>query len=379
MATTGADFLQGLNTILQSQQERERFRVQQALAMMQFGIAKKQSEMQREQFEMQKAQTSLEVLGKMNIKYRTDIAESFMQTTGFGNILRTPGEGEAASEALTAMAKDLTRKEYGRFSESDARDISAAVYNYRQLKDPSGIMRVLARIGGEAYIEKLGGGKSELVRKFDDRGVAPQLLQLADAAKKSTQNEEDILREQSEFAKGDYDIDRDIGIYEPVKTALNQFKQFSDPVLGPLLKKAEDAQIIITNASALEEELTDKSNLGTITDAEREQLIRIPGIVEEATKKHADITTKINTFKSKKAAAETPDYDIDVGSGKFFKSEEWVKDATPHGGGYKAGDEWYVPGKWLKEEAGFYFGDAPPGKWVSKAEFAEYRAVNPQS
>ena len=62
------DVLSGLNSILESQERREQFRVQQALAMMQFGIAKKQFAIQQKQFQIQKAQTGLDVLGKMNIK-----------------------------------------------------------------------------------------------------------------------------------------------------------------------------------------------------------------------------------------------------------------------------------------------------------------------
>ena len=182
------EMLQALNQILQSRSESERLKVQQALAMMQFSLQKRTQDIQR-------AQTSLEVLGKMNVEYTSDIAESFMNLTGFGATVRTPGEGESATESLSAMTKDLTKERYGRFRESDAQDISAAVFNYRQLQDPSGIIRVLTRLGGEAYMEKVGGNKSDFLRKFDDLGVGPQLLQLADAAKKSTQNREDILME----------------------------------------------------------------------------------------------------------------------------------------------------------------------------------------
>ena len=373
------EVLSGLNRILESQERREQFRVQQALAMMQFGVAKKQFAIQQEQFQIQKAQTSLDVLGKMNIEYTSFTADAFMNYTGFGATVRTPEEGEPVQDSLTAMSKDIASNRYGDFSKSDAQDISAAVYNYQQLKDPSGIIRLLTRLGGESNLERLGGAKSEFLKKFADLGVGPQLLQLADAARKSTKNEEDILREQAEFGRGDYKIDREIGIHKPLKDALNQMRVFSDPVLGPLLKEVEDAQFIIANASALEEELTSKSELGIITDEEKEELIRIPLIIEEETLKVSDITTRINTFKAKKEKAEAPDYEIDVGSGKFLKSEKWVKDATPQGGGWQAGDEWYIPGEWLKEESGFYFGDKPPGRWASKEEFTKYRAANPQS
>tara|TARA_Y100000310_G_scaffold294399_1_gene324833 strand:+ start:64 stop:1065 length:1002 start_codon:yes stop_codon:yes gene_type:complete len=309
MATTGSDFLQGLNTILQSQQERERFKVQQALAMMQFSVAKRQADMQA-------AATGLETLGKFNEQYKTKIANQFMNATGFDAIIVTPGEGDTAEGALSTMAGKLKKKTYGKFDKDEAEQIASAIYNYRHLKDTSGILNVLTQLGADAQLMKMGQtikGRS-LTDNFDFLGILGSLESIANDAKQSLNNDEDLLREMAEFGTGDYQIQKFGGLFDPAKGAIQEAIDITDnesinggPSLSELTHSKEDLDFNIDKLNKNVRRLVEKTSKGIVSPDDDAELTRSREMLDDYIEEQSKIVTKINVIQDKKFEQEMVD------------------------------------------------------------------------
>ena len=304
-----ANFLQGLNMILTSQQERERDKVKTALAMMQFSIAKRQSDMEQ-------AATGLETLGKFNVKYKDMTAKEFMSTTGFDAIYEDPGEDGSPTEAISSMASRLRGKAYKRFDKDHSEQIASAVYNYRKLNDSSGIINILTELGNDAYLQKTGQvikGRT-MINNFESLGILGSLERIANDAQQSQNNDRDLLREMSEFGKGDYQIDKFGGLYEPAKDAIQEAIDITDNTptgegssLSEFIHQKEDLDASISNTTEKIDILVEKAGKGIITKDENEVLISMRSLVDEWTEEQSKVIAKINTIKDKKREEENTD------------------------------------------------------------------------
>ena len=309
MATTGSDFLQGLNAILQSQQERERDKVKTALAMMQFSVAKRQAD-------MQVAATSLETLGKFNEQYKTKIANQFMNATGFDAIVGAPAEGETAENVLSTMAGRLRKKTYGRFDKDESEQVASAIYNYRNLKDTSGIMNVLTELGADARLMKMGEtikGRS-LADNFETLGVLGAVESIANDAKQSQNNDADLLREMAEFGKGDYQIQEFGGLFDPAKDAIQEAVDITDkrpvnggPSLSDLIHSKEDLNFNINKLDSNISRLNEKSSKGLLTFDEDAELTRSREMLDDFIEEQSKVVSKINAIQDKKREQENID------------------------------------------------------------------------
>lgn len=309
MATTGSEFLQGLSTILQTQQEREKFKVQQALAMMQFSVAKRQAD-------MQVAATSLETLGKFNEQYKTKIANQFMNATGFDSIIVTPGEGDTAEGALSTMAGRLKNKTYGKFDKNEAEQIASAIYNYRNLKDTSGILNLLTELGTDAQLMKMGQTikGSSLTDNFEYLGILGSIEAIANDAKQSQNNDDDLLREMAEFGKGDYVIDKFGGLFDPAKGAIQEAVDITDkkpinggPSLSNLIHSKEDLDFNIDKLNENIRRLVEKTSKGIVSPDDDAELTRSREMLDDYIEEQSKIVTKINVIQDKKFDQEMAD------------------------------------------------------------------------
>tara|TARA_Y100000310_G_scaffold43808_1_gene40809 strand:+ start:67 stop:1155 length:1089 start_codon:yes stop_codon:yes gene_type:complete len=223
MAVTGADFLQSLNMILTSQQERERFKVQQSLAMMQFG---QQKRMQN----MQVAATSLDLMEKKNKQLMTEKATQFVSDLGLSGLYAKYKE---KNDPLNEAISELTTKPGGFFAETyeigldkaTASDLVSAIWYHQEGGNSKPLIEIGARLHGMGkrkmsgreiltydafkrlgYVSASGKGPEGLLQDFSDMG------RLID-------NEDQILRETDEFLKGDYIIN-EINLSRDIQKAL---------------------------------------------------------------------------------------------------------------------------------------------------------------
>jgi len=321
MAATGADFLQSLNMILTSREERERDKVKTALAMMQFSIAKRQSDMQA-------AATGLETLGKFNVKYKDMTAKEFMSTTGFDAIYEDPGDEGSPTDAISNMASRLRKKAWKRFDKDHSEQIASAVYNYRKLNDSTGIINILTELGNDAYLQKTGQvikGRT-MINNFESLGILGSLERIANDAQQSQNNDRDLLREMSEFGKGDYQIDKFGGLYEPAKDAIQEVIEITDTTttdegdsLSEYIHQKEDLDATISKSREKINLLVEKSGKGTITKDENEALIATRDLVDEWVEEQSKIITKINIIRDKKREEANIDRGL---RGDYSLSEE---------------------------------------------------------
>ena len=212
MATEAYEVVGALREMLQSQERREQSKVQTALAGMQFAQQKKMQDIQL-------AGQQLQFLQTVNPQAMTGQATDFLTSTGLGAIYSEDDNGvEIAIKTLTAKPK---KGGYG-FSEADANRIATAVWmSYKG--SPSAILTIANELNTGFKKEKPSSGELSLIKGFVASGYITQEEFISgkqesgqlDSMSKTVQNTKDISAEMYEYGRGEYEIQRDIGMFEP--------------------------------------------------------------------------------------------------------------------------------------------------------------------
>ena len=291
-----ANFLQGLNMILSQQQERERFRVQQALAMMQFAQQKKIASIAI-------AEKSLTMADKQNKQLSIDVAQGFLDTSGLSGMYVSAEMIEGESETpISKMVSNLTSYEGGKFSKCDAQAIARAMHSFYVSKDPSSVVNLAKKYGDieAARIDTMEiDGKSygygtekerKLYRSINKLSGEADLLGISEAARESLQIKENIKEETTEFIGGKedaYTFERALGETDDLMVSLDYLREET----GDLTAKVQAADQTLETMQSDYEELN--SNVAR-TDEESERYYRLPEVIQEQEKKVTKMQNEIN-------------------------------------------------------------------------------------
>ena len=221
MATEAYEVVGALREMLQSQERRESSRVQTALAGMQFAQQKKMQDIQL-------AGQQLQFLQTVNTQMMTSESTKFLTSTGFGALYSEEEDGVTdAIEQLTDKPKIKDGQNVGGygFSEHDANRIATAVWMAYK-GSPSAILSIADELNTayRADAKSLSAGQTQLLTGFVNSGyiskeqyesgeINPELESIS----KVVTNTRDIAAEMYEYGRGDYEIQRDIGIFEPTE------------------------------------------------------------------------------------------------------------------------------------------------------------------
>ena len=244
---TQADYLRGINEALRSAERREQYKVQTALSMMQIAQA------QRAQ-DIQIASSSLELLQSSNQQMTYEAASAFIQGSGLGSLYshfesKYGKKGTAMEEAVEELQKKKGKGELGLgadMSPSESNRIVSAVWSaIGEANDPTGILSIAEELKGVQDYSILPEGltpsdSSIRMHKalgslgyFDNQERANRELA---SISKVIQNKKNIRLEIFELAKGDTEIDRDIGVLESIP------KPEPDVDMADMLKKWEESK-----------------------------------------------------------------------------------------------------------------------------------------
>ena len=289
MATTGADFLQGLNMILSQQQERERFKVTQALAMMQFAQQKRLANVAI-------AEKGVAMAESTNKQLKHDIASQFLSRSGLSGAYVDVKEVDADKSPITAMIKKLQKGAGyggGKFSDSEARGIARAMTSFYVSKDPTGVIS-LAKRYGDADAARIGGyGSPKQKALFKSLGMISgeaDLTDLSEAARESLQIGKNIVREKTEFVEGGedaYTFERAMGQSEDLVVALDYLREAT----GDLNVRIKVEKQVLDE---IDTRITELQSKASRTDEESEELYELPGVKKEKEKEVNKIQTEIN-------------------------------------------------------------------------------------
>ena len=247
-----SDVLRSVNRILQYQQERDSRKVQESLALMQFGIQKRQADIK--EYSMQ-----IETIDKSNKQFKLNIADNFIQNSGLESIMNVIPSGitdvDDATESLAEITKLLSKKRKRKdivFSKENASNIANALWVYKNAEDPSSIINIANSL--PTTTDK--NLKNSFIALAGESNVE-SLLKVSEQATQSLQNDANILKEQYEFGQGDTKIQSSFGMFAP--EVVNQFKQqqLKDSDLGSLADEFESMDDVEPN------DLEDKKTLTT--------------------------------------------------------------------------------------------------------------------
>ena len=212
MATEAYEVVGSLREMLQSQERREQSRVQTALAGMQFAQQKKMQDIQL-------AGQQLQFLQTVNTQMMTSEATQFLTSTGLGAIYSEEEDG--VEKAIKTLTEEPKKGGFG-FSESDANRIATAVWmSYKG--SPSAILSIADELNTGFKKEKPSAREIALIKPFVSIGyITPEEFSSGkqesgelNSMSKTVQNTRDIAAEMYEYGRGEYEIQRDIGAFEP--------------------------------------------------------------------------------------------------------------------------------------------------------------------
>jgi hypothetical protein len=305
-----SDVLRSVNRILQYQQERESRKVQESLALMQFGIQKRQADIK--QYSQQ-----MEVIDKANKQFKINIADKFIQDSGLQSLMNVIPTGikdvDDATESLAEISKLLTKKEYGKFDKQNASNIASALWVYKNSQEPSSVINIannFETINSPNY--KGTSSDKNLLTAFNKIANMTELLNVSKQAKQSLQNDANILKEQYEFGQGDTKIQSAFGMFSP--QVVNQFQQqqLQDADLSQLADEFETLEETQTNdleyegPSNLDKRLSDFNDLTDSIREDRKELSRLKKLDRQGFEIDKDrlksLASDIETAKKEKAS-----------------------------------------------------------------------------
>jgi hypothetical protein len=282
---TEADVLRSITAILQSGERREQYKVQSALAMMQFSAQQRQQDIAR-------TQANLDLVSKSVQQQKPQVAAEFLASSGIGGIYQEGEEGDPASDAITEMAGRLRSNQYfGRkFDKAHSESIAAAVWNYYNAQDPNSILKLASDLHEASDMANdrmkepdMTDPQRKLYQAFSDLHKSRDLSHLTTAAKKTRDAESQVRKEIFDFTKGDYDISDLSGIYSGIPEALDELdlqQRMAEKPPAAEFTEMETTRRSITEAEARLRGLQNKMDSNTATDEEKEEFLELPNLID---------------------------------------------------------------------------------------------------
>ena len=282
---TEADVLRSITAILQSGERREQYKVQSALAMMQFSA-------QQRQQDIAQTQANLDLVSKSVQQQKPQVAAEFLASSGIGGIYQEGEEGDPASDAITEMAGRLRSNQYfGRkFDKAHSESIAAAVWNYYNAQDPNSILKLASDLHEASDMANdrmkepdMTDPQRKLYQAFSDLHKSRDLSHLTTAAKKTRDAESQVRKEIFDFTKGDYDISDLSGIYSGIPEALDELdfqQRMEEKPPAAEFTEMETTRRSITEAEARLRGLQNKMDSNTATDEEKEEFLELPNLID---------------------------------------------------------------------------------------------------
>ena len=282
---TEADVLRSISSILQSGERREQYKVQSALAMMQFSA-------QQRQQDIAQTQANLDLVSKSVQQQKPQVAAEFLASSGIGGIYQEGEEGDPASDAITEMAGRLRSNQYfGRkFDKAHSESIAAAVWNYYNAQDPNSILKLASDLHEASDMANdrmkepdMTDPQRKLYQAFSDLHKSRDLSHLTTAAKKTRDAESQVRKEIFDFTKGDYDISDLSGIYSGIPEALDELdlqQRMAEKPPAAEFTEMETTRRSITEAEARLRGLQNKMDSNTATDEEKEEFLELPNLID---------------------------------------------------------------------------------------------------
>ena len=293
---TQADVIRSVNAILQSGERKQQYQVQTALSMMQMAQNKRMQD-------ITVAKSNLELASKNLQQQKPQIAASFLQSTGLGGIYQESGEGEAAEEVISDMAKRLRHKSYfgKKFDQGQAESIAGAVWSYYSAEDPNAVLSIASNLHDSVSAIEAGEGsisQKKMFEAFNRLGIEANMKDITLGAKKARQSEQYISKEISEFLQGDYDIQSPIGVYAdvPVQTdaAMLQSK-IDDKPQAAVVIGVDETRGALRLAESKFGGLEKKIESGVATDEEKEQYYALPSLIERYRSELIGMSDELNS------------------------------------------------------------------------------------
>ena len=282
---TEADVLRSITSILQSGERREQYKVQSALAMMQFAS-------QQRQQDIAQTQANLDLVSKSVQQQKPQVAAEFLASSGIGGIYQEGEEGDPASDAITEMAGRLRSNQYfGRkFDKAHSESIAAAVWNYYNAQDPNSILKLASDLHEASAMANdrmkepdMTDPQRKLYQAFSDLHKSRDLSHLTTAAKKTRDAESQVRKEIFDFTKGDYDISDLSGIYSGIPGALDELdfqQRMEEKPPAAEFTEMETTRRSIIDAEARLRGLQNKMDSNTATDEEKEEFLELPNLID---------------------------------------------------------------------------------------------------
>ena len=282
---TEADVLRSITSILQSGERREQYKVQSALAMMQF------SSQQRQQ-DIAQTQANLDLVSKSVQQQKPQVAAEFLASSGIGGIYEQGAEDEPASDSIGRMVKNLRSKQYfGRkFDETQAESMAAAVWNYYNAQDPNSILKLAGDLHEANRMANnpeqsglMSKPQKQLYEAFSKLHKVSDLKTLTMSAKKTRDAESQVRKEIFDFTKGDYDISDLSGIYSGIPEALDELdfqQKMEEQPPAAEFTEMETTRRSIIDAEARLRGLQNKMDSNTATDEEKEEFLELPNLID---------------------------------------------------------------------------------------------------
>ena len=293
---TQADVIRSVNAILQSGERKQQYQVQTALSMMQMAQNKRMQD-------ITVAKSNLELASKNLQQQKPQIAASFLQSTGLGGIYQESGEGEAAEEVISDMAKRLRHKSYfgKKFDQGQAESIAGAVLSYYSAEDPNAVLSIASNLHDSVSAIEAGEGsisQKKMFEAFNRLGIEANMKDITLGAKKARQSEQYISKEISEFLQGDYDIQSPIGVYAdvPVQTdAAMLQKKIDDKPEAAVVIGVDETRGAIRLAESKLVGFEKKIESGVATDEEKEQYYALPSLIERYRSELIGMSDELNS------------------------------------------------------------------------------------
>ena len=293
-STGGADTLRSIDAILRSGERREQRKVDTALAMMQLATSQESSKAREaialQQFaqttrmqEIALTQSNLQTSLKLLESQKPKIASAFVQSSNLSRYYQQIEEGEMADDAITDMAKELSKK-MGKGYEDQASQFAGALFNYYTAKDSESMLNIASSLhdATQAINAKTGTeSQRKLFEAFHKLGATAELQDVSKLAKKAKLSEANISKEYSEFLQGDYDIQSSIGIYADIPETI--MATAPPAITQPIVTSASlsEDKVALNNAKLKLQSLEKKVNAGISTDEEMEEYLTLPTVIKQ--------------------------------------------------------------------------------------------------
>jgi hypothetical protein len=289
----GADTLRSINAILQSGERREQRKVDTALAMMQLAASQESSKARETMALQQFAQTTrMQEIGLVQSNLQTSlklldlekpkISSAFVTASGLSRYYQEMEEGEMADDAITDMAKELSKK-MGKGYDDQASQFAGALFNYYTAKDSESMLNIASSLhdATQAINTNTATGKQrKLFEAFKSIGATAELQGVSQLAKKAKVSEANISKEFSEFLQGDYEIQSPIGIYADIPETIMATPPPAPPSLPPTVGSIDETREALKLSQIKLQSLEQKMDAGIATDEEKEEYYALPSSIK---------------------------------------------------------------------------------------------------